>query len=182
MGKKASQNRIDIANAAITVAKEQNQVQRILDDIDLFTQIINQNQNLIALLDEISIPLEKRITALNSVGKKDFHEISLNTLSLLIQNGLISEIKAFNESLIQSAREIANHHECLIKSAIELKESQKQDIITALEKRFNGTVRAKFVLDPTILGGIEIACGDWRYLSTLQSKIQQLHKHLITSQ
>ena len=182
MGKKLSQNRIDIANATIHVAMEQKIVPTILDDFKLFSNILAQTPELASLLEEISIPLEKRIEALKSVAKDNLHEISINTISLLMLNGLISEIKSFNESLIQSARDIANFHECIIKSAVELNNKQKDAVINALSKLFNGTVRAEFFIETKILGGIEISCGDWRYQSTLESKIQQLHKHLITTQ
>ena len=169
----------DIASASVLAAKEENLVSRIIDDMRLFSEMLQMNPSLIHLLQDGLIDFEKRLQALDKATGESFHKYSKNSIAVLIQNNLLSEFSNFLQALETQARELANHFECTAITAVEINESTLTKIKEALEKKFAGTVRVQTQIDPTIVGGLEIRCGDWKYQSTIQSKLQQLHNHLV---
>jgi F-type H+-transporting ATPase subunit delta len=171
----------EIASASILAAKEENIVPRIIDDMRLFSDMLEMNPSLIHLLEDSLIDLQKRLQALDKAAGDTLHSYSKNTIAVLIQNYKLSEFRPFVQALETQARESANHFECTVITAIEINDSLVNQIKEALEKKFTGTVRIQKEIDPKIIGGMIVKCGDWQYQSTIQSKLQQLHNHLVIS-
>lgn len=90
-------------------------------------------------------------------------------------------VRDFLDALENAAREQANHRVCKVVSAVELSKEEQDRVQTVLQKRFGGTVGITCETDPDVLGGLAVSCGDWRYENTVQSKIKQLTKHLVTT-
>ena len=86
--------------------------------------------------------------------------------------------KDFLQAMEQAASEHAKFFICRVVSATELSVEYKKRLSHALEKRLKGTVQLEYSLDPTIIGGLSVTCGDWRYTDTVQDKLKQLTKHL----
>jgi F-type H+-transporting ATPase subunit delta len=179
---KNARNIKEIAEACIKTAAPENAVMRIIDDLNLFNEILNAKPELIRFLQDTLIPIEQRLETLNKTLDGDFHLFSKNTIALLIQNKSLSEMDSFLHQLESAARDYASHYECTVITAIEPDKSTIKNIQTALEKKFQGTIRLTFTIDPAIIGGMIIRCGDWEYRSTIQSKLMQLHNHLVFSE
>jgi F-type H+-transporting ATPase subunit delta len=171
----------EIAVACIEVAKAEKIVAKIIDDLRLFLEMVTLNPTLIQLLQDGLLPIEQRLQALDKTLGNEIHKYSRNTIALLIQNNSLADIKTFVQMLETEARESANHYECTVLTAVELDAETVKQIVTALEKKFLGTVRVQTEVDPSIIGGLVVKCGDWKYQSTIQSKLQQLHNHLVYS-
>ncbi len=179
---KNARNIKEIAEACIKTAVSENAVMRVIDDLNLFGEMLNIKPDLIRFLQDSLIPINKRLEAINKTLGENFHSFSKNTIALLIQNKAISEMDSFLHQLESAARDHASHYECTIITAIEPDKSTIKKIQTALEKKFQGTIRLTFTMDPTIIGGMVVKCGDWEYQSTIQSKLMQLHNHLVFSE
>ncbi|MBD3281658.1 ATP synthase F1 subunit delta [Candidatus Uhrbacteria bacterium] len=169
----------EIAGALILTAKQDNMVERVIDDAKLLNNIFQLNQSLIQSLQDGLIDFEKRLQALDNALGDSIHSYTRNTLALLIQNNLLADFNNFMQALETQARELAGHYECTVFTAIELNQEKLTQIKAALEKKFSGTVRLNTKIDANIIGGMIIECGDWQYQSTIQSKLQQLYNHLV---
>ncbi len=176
---KNARNLKEIAEACIKTATSENLVIRVIDDLNLFNEILKTKPELIRSLEDTIIPIDQRLTVLNKVLGTDFHTYSTNTIALLIQNKSLSDMDTFLRLLESSARDIASHYECAVITAVEPDKTIMTKIKNAIEKKFKGTVRLTFNIDPSIIGGMIIKCGDWEYKSTIQSKLMQLHNHLV---
>lgn len=168
----------EIAGAAIIAAKEENNVEQVIDDLKLFGAVLETNPDLIALLQDGMLDLDKRREALVKTAGTSFHKFAINAISLLILDNLLNEYPSFLQALESQSRDLAKHFECNLVSAIEIDETTINKIKQILEKKWNGTVRIQPKVDPQIIGGLIIKCGDWQFQSTIQSKLQQLHNHL----
>jgi F-type H+-transporting ATPase subunit delta len=171
----------EIASATISAAKEEKLVARIIDDMRLFSEMLQLNPSLIHLLQDGLIDLGKRVQALDKATGDSLHKYSKNSIAVLIQNNRLSEFNTFIQALETQAREVADHYECTVVTAIEINDEKVSEIKKALEKKFTGTVRIQTEIDSNIIGGMTVKCGDWKYQSTIQSKLQQLHNHLVIS-
>ncbi len=179
---KNARNLKEIAEACIKTAVSENAVLRIIDNLHLFDEILKTKPDLIRQLQDTLLPIDQRLATLNQALSSDFHPFSTNTIALLIQNKSLSEMDSFLQQLESAAREHASHYECTVVTAIKPDQSTLTKIQNALEKKFQGTVRLTFAIDPSIIGGMVVKCGDWEYKSTIQSKLMQLHNHLVFSE
>lgn len=59
-----------------------------------------------------------------------------------------------------------------------LSDAQKQQTQDVLSKRYGGTVKADFVTDPALLGGLKIVCRGEQIDGTLKSQLKKLEKEL----
>ncbi len=168
----------EIAVASVHAAKEEKILTRVIDDLKFFNSVLDSNPDLIGLLQDGMLDFEKRREALIKTVGDELHEYSINAICLLIQNHSLNEYSGFIQALETQSRELANHYECTVISAIDLDEQALKQIQQILENKWNGTVRLQNKVDPQIIGGLVIKCGDWQFQSTIQSKLQQLHNHL----
>jgi len=169
---------IEIANAAITVAVQNDCVERVLDDLLVFEEILDSQPALKTALNDTSITLEKRVQALNQAASKILHPYSINLISVCLQYNRLSDIKDLNRALEDAAREKAKFYRCTAITAVPMSEELQKRLETSMEKRFAGKVRINYQINPAILGGLEIFSGDWHYRGSIQYKLQQLTNHL----
>lgn len=170
---------IDIANAAISAADEAKIVAKYLADMHLLAEVIVNNTQIQDLLADSSIDLEKRILALDKAFSGQIHEYAKNTMALLLKNNALGRFNDLIEALLAAAREQANYNTCIITSAVEISEPLQVKLHKALQAKFGNNLEISYSINPEIIGGLEIICGEWRYRSTIQSKLEQLQQHLV---
>lgn len=175
----AGSNRIitDIARAAVKAAQAKDCTEKLLQDFSILDEMFQATPELIESLSDSSVPLETRYSALKKAGH-ELHEYSINAMALLMQDNKLAHFQDFKEQVEIAAREISKHFECTTLTAVPMQAEEKRKLKTALEKHLGGTVSLNYQIDPSIIGGLSVSCGDWRYVSTIQSKLQQLTKHL----
>lgn len=180
MAKKHSKSISDIALGAILAAKEQKVVPAFMDDLDLVAAIF-EDFKVKSALTNVGVSIEKRYEALKKILEGQVEPLTIKTLGLLMEKHLIGSFPLFQLAIEDAARENANYHICRAVTAVFVNESVQKKLKTALEKKLSGTVKLRYEVDPNIIGGLSITCGDWRYLNTVQAKLQQLTRHLITT-
>jgi F-type H+-transporting ATPase subunit delta len=180
MSKKQERLLSDLALGAILAAKEQKVVPEFMDDLDLVSSVLSDFKVKNALIN-ISVPLEDKFEALKKILGGQVEPLTIKTLGLLMEYHLIGSFAQLQQAAEDAARENANYHICRAVTAVFMSEQAQKKLKTALEKKLSGTVKLRCEIDPNIIGGLSITCGDWRYLNTVQSKLQQLSRHLITT-
>jgi len=90
-------------------------------------------------------------------------------------------VRDFLDALEKAAQEQAKHNVCRVVSAVPLSDEDSKRIHAALSKRFGGTVSLDCMIDPSVVGGLAVTCGEWRYQNTVQDKLKQLTRHLIST-
>lgn len=181
MAKKQNRLISDLAQGAMLAAKEQKIVPEFMDDLDLVAAILATNFGVKNALTNVAVPFEKRYEAIKSILDGQVEPLTIRAIGLLMDRHLIGYYATFHLAMEKTARENANYHICRAVTAIPLGEPAKKKLKTALEKKLAGTVKLRCEVDPNVIGGLSVTCGDWRYLNTVQAKLQQLTRHLITT-
>jgi len=180
MAKKQDRLLTDLALGAILAAKEQKIVPEFMDDLDLVSAVL-ADFKVKSALTNAGVPFEKRFDALKKVLDGQVEPLTVRTLALVMEYHLIGSFDLFQQAAEDAARENANYHICRAVTAVFMNEATQKKLKTALEKKLTGTVKIRYDVDPNVIGGLSVTCGDWRYLNTVQSKLQQLSRHLITT-
>ena len=180
MARKHNRLLSDLANGAILAAKSQDRVSAFMDDLSFVSDVLAAS-GVFSALSNATIPLEKRIESLKQVMGDKFEPLALKAIALLMEKRLLGSFEDFCRRTETAARETANYHVCRVVSAHPMADKDRRKLTEVLEKKFTGKVSVRYSVDPAVIGGLTVNCGDWRYLGTIQAKLQQLSRHLITA-
>ncbi|MDD2785700.1 MAG: ATP synthase F1 subunit delta [Patescibacteria group bacterium] len=178
MSKQQNQFLDDLAKGAIMAAKKENCVSALMNDLVLIAKIFEESSEVKQSLQNASVSLEHRIDSLKKVLEGKMEPLAINVMIVLMEKDALNRLENFLQSVEKQAQELADYHACKVATAVEIPEKSKQHLVKALEKRLGGEVSVTYEINPAVIGGLSVTCGDWRYLGTVQNKLQQLSRHL----
>ena len=144
------------AEALFMLAREENSVDEFYDSLKTVQSAFEENPEYLQFLSTPSIPKSERTSALATAfeGKINIHVLSF--LQLICEQGKAEHffdcVSEF-ENLRQWA---SNTAVAVVKTAVELSDTQKSGLIKSLEKRMGKSITLECVIDSTLLGGISV--------------------------
>ena len=144
------------AEALFMLAREENLIDEFYENLKIVKGIFIENPEYLQFLSTPSIPKSERTAALSQAfeGKIDKHVLSF--LQLLCEHG---KAESFDECVVEyeHLREFASGTtNAVVKTAVELSETQKSSLIKRLERRTGKAVTLKTVIDESLLGGVQV--------------------------
>ena len=144
------------AEALFMLAREENLIDEFFEGLKTAKSIFDENLEYLRFLSTPSIPKSERTSALSQAFSGKINEHVLSFLQLLCEHG---KAESFNECFAEYERLrewAAGEVEAVVKTAVELSDSQKQGLIASLQKRTGKSVTLKTVIDESLLGGIAV--------------------------
>ena len=144
------------AEALFMLAREENLIDEFYDGLKLAEGIFKETPEYLQFLSTPSIPKTERTAALATAFEGKINERILSFLQLLCEHSAADRFfDCANE--FYRLREFAHGMvEAVVKTAVELSDTQKSDLIKALEKRTGQKVTLNCVVDTALLGGIAV--------------------------
>ena len=161
------------AEATFRTALEKNALSPVAESLALVAAVARDEQMHSVLLNpRVSAQQKKEIFEAAAGGRLD--EITRRLLSILVD--------AHRETLIGSIaeqfEELKHEHEKILRaritSAQPLSGQQRDDIVTALEKRYGKKVEADLDVDPQLLGGARVQIGDQVIHASVRDALAQM--------
>lgn len=126
------------------------------------------------LLASPSVPLNERLSIIDTVFADRIPEHILSYLKLLCEKGRIpyflESVQEYN-ALFDASKLISNAR---ITSAVELTENEKQKLITKLESIVKGKVHAEYFVDADLLGGFIVEMDGKIMDSSLRHRLHEI--------
>lgn len=172
------------AKAVFLIAKEEN--------------TISGWSNLLAVLDEISADVE----ASDFISRPDFSlqektQFLQTAVTTLLKRKLTNQEANFLSVILSAKRyeilpsvrhaydEMVLSDEAIVEvdlvSAFEMKESDNEMFVKALEKHFQKSIKLNVSVDPNLIGGAVIKAGDWVMDGSIKGRLEQMTSFLVQS-
>lgn len=144
------------AEALFMLAREENLIDEFYKDLKIVEDVFKDSPEYLQFLATPSIPKSERTMALAAAfeGKVNTHILSFLQL-------MCEQSKA--EQFFESASEFYRLREwasgtavAVVKTAVELTDTQKTELTKALEKRTGKKITLNCVIDSTVIGGIAV--------------------------
>jgi F-type H+-transporting ATPase subunit delta len=170
--------------ALISLAKDENLLDQIGSDLDVFFAVWNEGNGLLknALLNP-GISVQEREGVLKSIlTKLSLNAYLNNFLYLLLEKSRLSLLTEIVEAYGNMADEIAGKLRARVTTAIEVELAEKDRIRQTLAKASGVSpekLTIKFDIDQDIIGGIVARVGDTIYDASLRSRLQDIKQTLI---
>jgi F-type H+-transporting ATPase subunit delta len=131
-----------------------------------------------ALAHNPNVSSQQIASLLLAAVKSPASDEARNFVNMLAENDritLLPEISAqFND--------LKNDHEgaadAEIVSAFELSDTQRDELVTALERKFGRRLNPTVVIDPFLIGGVRVVVGDEVLDTSVRARLQQMHTAL----
>lgn len=172
------QTEIEYAEALFMLALEDNAAEDYSEHLDLIDALITENPEYLEVLFSPAIPLSDRLSALDEAFST-LPENILSFLKLLCENGHIRTLSLCIAEYRRLLKEKLNSVSADVFSAVELTDSQKLAICKRLSDMTKKTVEPRFILDPSLIGGIKIEIEGKTYDGSIKHRLHDI-KDVIT--
>lgn len=162
--------------ALYDLSKEQNQLDRIADELDTMRQAIEQDANMQALIRNPLLKREDQEAAITAILKQSgASDIMVKFAGLLAEKRRLNLfpqiIKQFDRMVKESRGEITAE----VTSARPLTDAQMQGLQQSIGQMMGGKkIAIHTTIDPDILGGVVVRLGSTMIDSSLQTKLNNL--------
>jgi F-type H+-transporting ATPase subunit delta len=164
------------AKSLIDLAQEQNNVDVIKADMDLFIHTLKANPELKAVLSNPIIAHSKKTKILDAVFLGKVNKVTISFFKLMVDKGR-------GEVLYTTAYEYVNLYnikrhitKARVTSATALSAANKQTLIAELQTSIGGTVVLEDKIDPSLIGGFVLTVGDRQVDTSISASLKKLKK------
>lgn len=166
------------AKSLIDLSTEQNLLEEIKNDMVLIEQVIDQNSELEAILQNPVISLDKKASILEEVFGKSVNAITRSYLKLVVQKGRAGILYDTTKAFIRQYNEIKGIITAEVTSAIALTDANKADIIAVVKKDGAKEVLLKEKINEKLIGGFILKVGDRQFDASIAGSLNKLKKEL----
>ena len=164
------------AKALIDLAGEQNAVEPIKGDMELFLKTLRANPELGAVLANPIISHSKKVRILDDVFGGKVNTITIAFLNIMINKGrgevLYTTAGEFI-GLYNSQNHITNAR---VITASPLSAANKQKMLADVQAVIGGTVKLTDKVDPALIGGFVLTVGDRQVDTSIATSLKKLKK------
>ncbi len=167
------------AKSVIELAQEQGLLEKIREDMLLFTKTINENRKLEVVLKNPIVPAGKKKAILKALFEKKIQPLTYKAFELIIS-------KSRENILDEIAIEFINEYNTLKGIAIatvatpyKLDDKQRNEITKIVADITGMIVELNEVLDESLIGGFVLKIGDKQIDESVKSKLAKIQRALV---
>ncbi|ASU32860.1 ATP synthase F1 subunit delta [Mucilaginibacter xinganensis] len=168
------------AKSIIDLAREQNLVEPVKGDMELFLRTLKANPELRAVLANPIVSHSKKVKILEEIFASKVNKVTLAFFKLMVNKGR-------GEVLYTTAGEYVNLYDiknniihASVVSATALSEANKQTMIADIIAATGGTVKLETKVDANLIGGFVLTVGDRQIDTSIASDLHKLKKEFAT--
>ena len=164
------------AKSIIDLAVEQNALEPIKKDIELFLGTCRANPALQAILKNPIISLDKKANILDGLFGDKLHKMILSFFHIVFRKGRSEILYATAKEFISQYNIIKNVVKATVTSASPLSKENIAQIEDVVKQATKGEVILSAQVDPDLIGGFILKVGDKQFDTSLSSKLNKLKK------
>lgn len=166
------------AKALFEVAKERGKVAEVDQELRAIAVVLESNPDYVKLLEHPTIsPANKEALLKQAFGATVSEEV-MNTLQLLVGRRRESILRDLVAYYSQIANDALGQAQAKVYTPLPLTEVEANQIAVAFGKLTGKRIRIENIVNPSLLGGLQVRIGDRLYDGSLFGKLQRMEKSL----
>lgn len=167
------------ARALIALAKENNNIESVGNELVLFIQNTQTNAKMLATLTNTAHDLTSRLSILTKVTEKlGLTSLTTRFLKLLVKKRRIDIMDNIHEEYTKLAHKEMSLAEMIVTSATALSDAQYDELTTHFTNKTKKKIILKKNINPTVLGGVIVQMGDHVYDYSLKRQLNELKEKM----
>lgn len=164
------------AKSLIDLAGEQNSLEAVRKDIEMFLETCKANPELQAILKNPIIGLDKKANILDGVFGDKLNGLILSFFKIVIRKGRSEILYATAKEFINQYNILKNVVKATVTSASPLSKENISQIEEVVKQSTHGEVILTSIVDPKLIGGFILKVGDKQFDTSISGKLNKLRK------
>lgn len=164
------------ANALLEIAAEDGSAKELDEELNAVSAICSDNPELTRALCSPALTDEEKQQLLKAVFGGRVSETAENFLGLITRKGRFGYLSRIAGEFRKGYYEANGIAEVTVTTAVALKGAQKEKLIAKLRTMYGNDLILIEKIDPEIMGGVIVSCGDNMLDGSVRTKLQKLHK------
>ncbi len=164
------------AKALIDLAIERNELEGVKKDIDLFLSATKSSSELVAVLKNPIVPIDKKGKILKGLFSTQVSKTTQSFFEIVVNKARAEVLHATAMEFLQQYNEKKNILKAKVVSATELTEASRKEIISIVEKATGKHVILEEKVDANLIGGFLLTVGDKQFDTSIAKNLQKLKK------
>lgn len=163
--------------ASALVSVSGNDLEKYLSELRSFGQVIGQSEDLNNYFNDLSIPLENKLKAIDT-SLKAMSAVAAGFVVCLLENkrfGKLDEILNAVQFVLDSKRGVKRG---VVQAASPLNENEKQAIKEKVKNFLKTDVELEYETNEELLGGAKIQIAGWTIDDSLKNQLNRLKENL----
>jgi F-type H+-transporting ATPase subunit delta len=170
------------AKAIFSLAKEQNQLVSLKEDMDLISNVCNQSEDFILLLKSPVIKTSGKVRIIQLIFQKKISPLSIQFLELVTQNNREVFIPSISRNVLTLIRKEKNIKTAVITTAQALDEKLLEKAKKILEEELGTKVELSAKVNPHLIGGMILRIDDKQYDASILTQLNKLKQEMLKAQ
>lgn len=165
------------AKSLIDLSTEQNALEDLVKDMQLFEEVVGGNSELEAILKNPIVPLDKKAGILNDVFGQKVHQVTNSFFKLSVNKGRSAILFDTAKQFIAQYQLIKGIVTAEVTSAIALTDANKAEIINLVKRELGArevVIREK--VNEKLIGGFILKVGDKQFDASIAGGLNKLKK------
>lgn len=166
------------AKALFEVARERGKIADVEQELQAIDQALRENPDYVRVLEHPNIAASNKVSLLQQVFQGKVSEEVQNTLQLLVERGreaLISELATQFSSI---ANDALGQAQAKVYTARPVTAAESDRIAAIFGQLTGKKIRIENIVDPSLLGGLQVRIGDRLYDGSLSGQLQRMERTL----
>jgi len=166
---------IRYAKAVLGLAKDQNTVETVNNDMELIANTVAKSKDLSDMLQSPILRSELKKTALLEVFK-GLNLITVGLIDILISNkriNILSDVASAYNNLYNQFR---GSEEATVTTAVPLTDDLKSKVLAKAKELTGKDIAIKNIVDESIIGGFILRIGDIQYNASIANQLNKLKR------
>ncbi|RKR81673.1 F-type H+-transporting ATPase subunit delta [Mucilaginibacter gracilis] len=162
------------AKSLIDLSLEENILEQVKNDMELFIDVVKQNHELYTVLRNPIISHDKKVKILEAIFGAKVSKATIAFFKIMIT-------KSRGEVLYYTAQEFINQYntknnivKALVTSATPLSAANQQQIAALVQAEIGGNIVLQTKVDPNLIGGFVLTVGDRQVDTSIASSLKKL--------
>ena len=167
------------AKSVLELSKEQKSLEKVKEDMLLFTKVVTENRELAVVLKNPIVPADKKRSILKALFEKRVQPLTFKAFELIIskdREGILDEIAV---AFIDQYNILKGIVVASVTTPYTLEDKQRKEIIKIVEEITGLKVELIEVIDESLIGGFVLKIGDKQIDESVKSKLAKIQRALV---
>ncbi len=166
------------ATALFNVSKRAGDQPAVLADAEELLTLFAPKAKIRLFVESPQVTTEAKEQLLDKALKGKAHPLLYNFLRLLLSKGRIQYVPAILERYRALVEREQGIYEAHVSTASALGNAERATLLSALETYTRAKLKLKFLVDPSLIGGVRFQYGDVLIDDSIKGKLAKLRKSL----
>ena len=162
------------AKAFFSLAKENQLLEPLKNDIEVVAAICNESTDFILLLESPVVKGSKKMKLINRIFDGHLNELTLKFLALVTKNKREAHIPGICRNFLSLCREGQGIKSAVVTTASGISPETLKNVQAIMEKEFNTKIELTEKISPSIIGGMILRVDDKQLDASITTQLKRI--------